>query len=151
MWRKCGVVLSNLPCQITKWGQFKDSKWSRHKIETFWGAREIFGHFKWHEWQRGPFWGQKRFCARDHFESLNWPHLVIWQGCFHKTKPHLQHSCIGIFMQTVLNSLLRPLFLVFGLLYPPSCPIFEFYRVPVGTVYLYVQCWFISKKSISIT
>jgi hypothetical protein len=40
---KCGVVLLNLPCQITKWSQFKDSKWSRHKIETFRGARFFFG------------------------------------------------------------------------------------------------------------
>ncbi len=39
---KCGVVLWILPCQITKWGQFKDSKWSLHKIETFWGARDFF-------------------------------------------------------------------------------------------------------------
>jgi hypothetical protein len=38
-------VLWNLPCQITKWGQFKDSKWSRHKIETFREARDFFGSF----------------------------------------------------------------------------------------------------------
>ncbi len=39
MWR--GVVKSTLP--ITKWGQLKDSKLSRHKIETFRGARDFFG------------------------------------------------------------------------------------------------------------
>ncbi len=41
---KCGGVLWILPCQIIKWVQFKDSKWSRHKIETFFlGARDFFG------------------------------------------------------------------------------------------------------------
>ncbi len=58
---------------------------------------------------RGPL-QKSRFCARDHFESLNWPHFVIWQGRIHNTKPHLQHSCIGNFMQPVLNSFLRPFF-----------------------------------------
>jgi hypothetical protein len=29
--------------KITKWGNFKDSKWSRHKIKTFRGARDFFG------------------------------------------------------------------------------------------------------------
>ncbi len=86
---KCGVVLGILPCQITKSGQFKDSKWPLKK---------------------------SRFCARDHFESLNWPHLVIRQCRI--TKPYLQHSCIGNFMQPVLNSFLGP-FLVFGLFSPP--------------------------------
>jgi hypothetical protein len=46
---------------------------------------------------------------------------VIWQGRFHNTKPHLQHSCIGNFMQPVLNSFLRPFF-VFGLFSPPPPP-----------------------------
>jgi hypothetical protein len=31
-----GIMKSTL--EITKWGHLKDSKWSRHKIETFWGA-----------------------------------------------------------------------------------------------------------------
>ncbi len=31
----------------------------------------------------------------DHLESLNWPHLVIWQGRIHNTTPHLQHRCIN--------------------------------------------------------
>jgi hypothetical protein len=33
--------------------------------------------------------------CRDHLESLNWPHLVIWQGRIHNTTPHLQHRCIN--------------------------------------------------------
>jgi hypothetical protein len=45
---KCGVVLWILLCQITKRGQFKDSKWSRHKILTFWGP-STFWPLKWHE------------------------------------------------------------------------------------------------------
>jgi len=68
-------------------------------------ARAIFGQKR-----LGPLKGKSRFCARDHLESLNWPHLVIWQGWLDNTKPHLQHSCIGIFMQPVLNSFLRPFF-----------------------------------------
>ena len=32
---KCGWMFGNKPLKITKWGHFKDSKWSRHKIETF--------------------------------------------------------------------------------------------------------------------
>ena len=40
---KCGGKLWNQPLKITKWGQIKDSKWSWHKIETFRGARDIFG------------------------------------------------------------------------------------------------------------
>jgi hypothetical protein len=28
-------------------------------------------------------------------ETLNWPHLVIWQGRIHNTTPHLQHRCIN--------------------------------------------------------
>ena len=30
-----GGILWNQPLKITKWGHFKDSKWSRHKMETF--------------------------------------------------------------------------------------------------------------------
>ncbi len=33
--------------------------------------------------------------CRDHLESLNWPHLVIWQGRIHNTTPHLKHRCIN--------------------------------------------------------
>ena len=99
---KWGMSLCIQPWQIIKWGQFKDSKWSRHQIETFRGARDFFG----------PLNG-----------TNHWPHLVIWQGMFHKTKSHLQHSCNGIFMQPVFKLFLRP-FLVFGIS-PPPCPIFE--------------------------
>ena len=49
MWCKCGGMFGNQPLKITKWGHFKDSKWSRHKIETFWGAQDFFGPIKWHE------------------------------------------------------------------------------------------------------
>jgi hypothetical protein len=33
--------------------------------------------------------------CRNHLETLNWPHLVIWQGRIHNTTPHLQHRCIN--------------------------------------------------------
>ncbi len=32
---------------------------------------------------------QVSILCRDHLESLNWPHLVIWQRRFHNTTPHL--------------------------------------------------------------
>ena len=57
---KCGGIFGNQPLKITKWGHFKDSKWSWHKIETFLGARDFFGPIKWHERQRGPFLGPKK-------------------------------------------------------------------------------------------
>ncbi len=47
-----------------------------------------------------------KILCRDHLESLNWPHLVIWQGRFHNTKPHLRHTSIGTFMQPVSKLLL---------------------------------------------
>jgi len=47
---------------------------------------------------------KSRFSARAPFESLSRPHLVIWQGRFHKTTSDLQHSCIGCFMQHIFNS-----------------------------------------------
>jgi hypothetical protein len=36
-----------------------------------------------------------KILCRDHLESLNWPHLVIWQGRIHNTTLHLQHRCIN--------------------------------------------------------
>ena len=48
---KCGG--DSWKSQITKWGHFKDSKWPRHKIETFRGARDIFGPLNGHKRQRG--------------------------------------------------------------------------------------------------
>jgi len=43
---KWGVVLWIPLCQITKWGQFKDSKWSWHKIKSFLGAQiRKYTHF----------------------------------------------------------------------------------------------------------
>ena len=65
--------LSNQPCQITKWGRFKDSKWSRHKIETFRGAQDFFGPLNGMSDSEGHFGAKK-------IESLNRPHLVIWHG-----------------------------------------------------------------------
>jgi hypothetical protein len=59
---------------------------------------------------------------RDHLKSLNWPHLVIWQGRFHNIKPNLQHSCIGNFMQPVLNSFLRPFFGFWSFIHTPPPP-----------------------------
>ena len=56
---KCGVVLSNQPYQITKWGQLKDSKWSRHKIETFRGARDFFGPINGTSNSKGHFGAKK--------------------------------------------------------------------------------------------
>ncbi len=55
-------------------------------------------HFSW----LVPFMRPKKSRAvsilyRDHLESLNWPHLVIWQGRFHNTTPHLQQCCINIY------------------------------------------------------
>jgi hypothetical protein len=38
MWRD----IMNQPLKITKWGHFKDSKWSHHKIETFREAQDFF-------------------------------------------------------------------------------------------------------------
>ena len=43
---------------------------------------ETFWPIKWHE----------------HFESLKWPHFVIFKGLFHNPKPNLQQRCIGNFM-----------------------------------------------------
>ncbi len=72
---KCGVVLWNLPYQITKWGQFKDSKWSRHKIETFWGAKKVvlnsflrpfFGFWSFiHPLPPTPYFSLTRYCICD--------------------------------------------------------------------------------------
>ncbi len=39
----------------------------------------------------------------DHLESLNWPHLVIWQGTIHNTTPHLQHRCINSYQERPTN------------------------------------------------
>ena len=68
---KCGVVLSNQPCQITKWGQFKDSKWSWHKIETFWGAQDFFGPLNGKSDSEGHFGAKKVEGAGD-------PHHLIY-------------------------------------------------------------------------
>ncbi len=57
MWR--GVGLSNLPCQITKWGQFKDSKWSRHKTKNFRGAQDFFGPLNGTSESKGHFGAKK--------------------------------------------------------------------------------------------
>ena len=106
---KCPLIkfihfMKAVPSQITKWGRFMDPKWSRHKIKIL-----FFWPLKWHERQPGPFWGQQnggplekaRFCARDHFESFNRPHFVIWQGCFDKPKQNLQPKFIGNFIPPV--------------------------------------------------
>jgi hypothetical protein len=34
------------PLKITEWGHFKDSKWSRHKIETFRGWYVLYSGIK---------------------------------------------------------------------------------------------------------
>jgi hypothetical protein len=54
---KCGRKLWNKPFENYKIGPFQGFKMAPlHKIETFWGARDIFCP---HERKRGPFWGQK--------------------------------------------------------------------------------------------
>jgi hypothetical protein len=68
-----------------------------------------------------------QFCARNHFESLNWPYLGIWQGRLDNTKPNLKHSCIVNLMQPVLNSFLRPLFGV-GLFFGAHAKAYQGYR-----------------------
>ena len=62
----------NQPCQITKWGQFKASKWSRQKIETFRGAQDFFGPLNGTSDREGHFGAKK------------------------STTPYWQHSCINI-------------------------------------------------------
>jgi hypothetical protein len=47
---------------------------------AIWGVKKVLGPSK------------VSILYRDHLESLNWPHLVIWQGT-----PHLQHRCINIY------------------------------------------------------
>ncbi len=44
--------------------------------------------------------------CRDHLESLNWPHLVIWQGRIHKNTPHLQHRCINSYFTFLLSNVI---------------------------------------------
>jgi len=100
---KCGLVLWILPCQITKCGQFKDSKWSLAQNLDFLRGPRLFWPLKWPSLSLVPFKGPKKSRApqkvsilcRDHLESLNWTHLMIWQGRIHNTTPHLQHRCIN--------------------------------------------------------
>ena len=56
---KCGGIFANQPLKITKWGHFKDSKWSQHKIETFRGARDFFGPLNGTSDSEGHFGAQK--------------------------------------------------------------------------------------------
>jgi hypothetical protein len=51
-------------------GQFKDSKWSRHKIETFRGARDFFGPLNGTSDSEGYFFGKDGAGGR-----VNLPHL----------------------------------------------------------------------------
>ena len=100
---KCGGIFGNQPMKIPKWSHFKDYKWSRHKIENFWGGRDFLALLNGTSDSEGHFGGQKsrgplkksRFCARDHIESLKWPHLVIFKGWFPNIPPHLQYSDIN--------------------------------------------------------
>ena len=57
---KCGGMFGNQPLKITKWGHFKDFKWSRHKSETFSGAGDFFGPLDGHERQQGAILGPKK-------------------------------------------------------------------------------------------
>jgi hypothetical protein len=100
---KCGSVLCILPCQIIKWVPFKDSKWSLAQNLDFLRGPRLFWPLKWPSLSLVPFKGPKKSRApqkvsilcRDHLESLNWTHLMIWQGRIHNTTPHLQHRCIN--------------------------------------------------------
>jgi hypothetical protein len=66
------------PSKIIKWGHFKDSKWSRHKIQTFRGARATARAILGPKKLRAP--REVEILCRDHFESLKWPQLVIFKG-----------------------------------------------------------------------
>jgi hypothetical protein len=46
---------------------------------------------------------KSRFCARDHLESLKWPHLLIFKGWFHNVPPNLQHRDINSYCVHVLS------------------------------------------------
>ncbi len=46
---------------------------------------------------------KSRFCARDHLESLKWPHLVISKGWFPNAPPNLQHRVINSYYQLCFN------------------------------------------------
>ncbi len=70
----CDGTLWNQALKITKWGYFKDSKWSQHKIETFRGAREIFGPLNDTSDSEGHFWAKNsinRFKVFDFFYVFN--------------------------------------------------------------------------------
>jgi hypothetical protein len=59
-----------------------------HKIEFFRGAQDFFGPLNGTSDSKGNFGAKKvkgplksrDFVQRDHFESLKWPHLVIFKG-----------------------------------------------------------------------
>ncbi len=121
---KCGLVLWILPCQITKCGQFKVSKWPLVQNLDFLRGPRLFWPLKWPSLSLVPFKGPKKSWApqkvkilcRDHLEILNWPHWVIWQGRIHNTTPHLQHRC--------MNSYHKPM--IYGL-HPPYLPSYWIY------------------------
>ena len=56
---KWGGKLGNQPLKITKWGHFKDSKWSRPKIEIFRRARDFFGRLNGTRDSEGHFGANK--------------------------------------------------------------------------------------------
>ncbi len=92
---------SNYFCLMMEGSGSGRPKTTLHKISTFQGALNFLAT-KWPSLLLVPFKGPKKSGApqnvsilcRDHLESLNWPHLVIWQGRFDNTTPHLQHRCI---------------------------------------------------------
>jgi hypothetical protein len=78
-------------------------KWGWGEVSIFMQLWRTFLAPKWPWLSLVPFKGPKmsrasrkvKILCRNHLESLNWPHLVIWQGRFHNTTPHLQQRCIN--------------------------------------------------------
>ncbi len=99
----------------------------------------LFWSLKWPSLALVPFKGPKKSRApqkvsilcRDHLESLNWTHLMIWQGRIHNTTPHLQHRCINSYIRNspFPHILLSALSHFLAFLPYISCPNVLFYRI----------------------
>ncbi len=50
-------------------------------------------------WPLDKFW----FCARDHLESMKWPHLMIFKGWFHNVPINLQQRHINSLVYQLLR------------------------------------------------
>ena len=116
---KCGVVLWNLLCQITKWGQFKDLKWSLAQNLDFSRGPRLFWPLKWHE--RYLPWKSWRDSMSVLFlvlpESSNLEHTPSYPY-----KDDIISMRRGKVVQTNVCFLWRPLVLVWIAPPPPSWP-----------------------------